>query len=415
MTRQGLIRGRDSVYVLSGLPLAIVSFVVAVAGFSLTAATAPLGIGIFIGAGALLAVRVFADLERMRLVRVLDRPALRPVYRQAAPHRSAFKRALTILGDLQSWLDMVYGLLALPLAVVTFTLTLTWWALTLTGVLYPLYDWALPRGENDSGLHELLGLADTTSNRILLYTGIGVFALITLPFIVRGCAVAKASFARSLLTGVAEIRNRIDTLKDQKAAAVSAEATALRRLERDIHDGPQQRLVRLAMDISRAKQQVAKDPQSAVSTLEEALAQTRETLDELRSLSRGIAPPILADRGLPSALAALAGRSTVPVDLAVEDSLPRLDPAVENAAYFIVAEALANVAKHSRATEAEVTVVRSAGVLGVQISDDGVGGAHLAKGHGLAGLADRVRANGGRLSVHSPDGGGTHIRAELPI
>ena len=156
------------------------------------------------------------------------------------------------------------------------------------------------------------------------------------------------------------MRQTITVLTDQKAAAVSAEATALRRLERDMHDGPQQRLVRLAMDLGRAQQQLDTDPEALRNTLDEAVNQTRETLDELRALSRGIAPPVLADRGLPSALAALAGRCTVPVELVVDADLGlprgRLDAAVENTAYFAVSEALTNVAKHSGATNCWVTV-----------------------------------------------------------
>src|SRR5205807_6415281 len=127
------------------------------------------------------------------------------------------------------------------------------------------------------------------------------------------------------------------------------EATALRRLERDIHDGPQQRLVRLAMDLGRAEQQFASNPEAARATVAEALTQTRETLDELRALSRGIAPPILVDRGLRAALTALAARSTVPTELDVGPLNHRPEAAVETAAYFVIAEALTNVAKHSRA------------------------------------------------------------------
>ena len=151
---------------------------------------------------------------------------------------------------------------------------------------------------------------------------IGLICLLTLPLVVRGCALLAAGFSRVLLTGVAEMRQTITVLTEQKAAAVSAEATALRRLERDIHDGPQQRLIRLAMDLGRARQQLDTDPDCAARTpLDEAIAQTRETLDELRALSRGIAPPVLTDRGLPSALAALAVRCTVPVELAVDPQL----------------------------------------------------------------------------------------------
>jgi signal transduction histidine kinase len=145
----------------------------------------------------------------------------------------------------------------------------------------------------------------------------------------------------------------------------------------------------------------------------EALAQTRETLDELRALSRGIAPPILVDRGLNAALVALAGRCSIPVDLDVPP-LERLDPAVESTAYFVVAESLTNVAKHSMATECRVTVHRSASGLLVIVRDDGVGGASLSKGHGLAGLADRVQAAGGVLSVDSTIGAGTTITVALP-
>jgi signal transduction histidine kinase len=228
----------------------------------------------------------------------------------------------------------------------------------------------------------------------------------------------SAGLSRALLTGVAEMRDKIADLSEQRAAAVSAEATGLRRLERDIHDGPQQRLVRLAMDLGRAQQQLDANPSAVRQTLDEAVAQTRDTLDELRALSRGIAPPVLTDRGLPSALAALASRCTVPIDLAVDPQLGtaagRLDPAVENTAYFMVAEALANIAKHSLASEGWIRVARVDRLLSILVVDDGGGGAHVAKGHGLAGLADRVRANGGTLTVTSPIGGPTEIKAELP-
>jgi signal transduction histidine kinase len=225
-----------------------------------------------------------------------------------------------------------------------------------------------------------------------------------------------------MLNGVASLRAEISglsararTAQAQTAAAVSAEATALRRLERDIHDGPQQRLVRLAVDLGRARQQLRNDPDAAIATVDEALAQTRETLDELRTLSRGIAPPILTDRGLAAALAALAARCTVPVELDVAPDLGRVHPLAEQTAYFTVAEALTNLAKHSGARSGQVSVTRAGEQLIVTVADDGVGGAHLAKGHGLAGLADRVHSAGGQLSVSSPAGGPTSIRADIPF
>ncbi len=146
----------------------------------------------------------------------------------------------------------------------------------------------------------------------------------------------------------------------------------------------------------------------------DALVQAQETLEELRALSRGIAPPILADRGLRAALSALAARCVVPVDLDLGPLDRRPEPAVETAAYFLVAEALTNVAKHSHADRCAIGMRHDEGVLRVRVTDDGVGGAAVAKGHGLRGLDDRLRAVGGRLLTASPDGGPTTITGELP-
>ncbi|MCZ7435205.1 sensor domain-containing protein [Micromonospora sp. WMMC241] len=417
---RGLLRqlARDTGYVLFSLPLAVVGFVLAVAGISLTAGLLVTTLGLPVLAGVLYAARGLADLERLRLPGVLGRPRVRPVYR--TPERGAgfWRRVFTPMRDPQSWLDLLHAFLRLLVALPTFVLMLVWWALALTGTLYGVYDGAIPRGPDDQDLSELLGMGDGTGARIALNTAIGLFALFTLPLVARALARVQAALAYSLLTGVAEMRQRITTLEEQKRAAASAEASALRRLERDIHDGPQQRLVRLAMDLGRARQQLAADPEAARRTLDEAVAQTRETLDELRALSRGIAPPILVDRGLPSALAALAARALVPTELVVDDELGRaggrLDPGLESTAYFVVAEALTNVAKHSRAGACRVEVTPKVGRLEITVADDGIGGAHLAKGHGLSGIADRVRAAGGTLEVTSPAGGPTRVHAELP-
>jgi signal transduction histidine kinase len=408
----------DSGYVLLGFPLALISFILLVVGLAVGAGLGVTVIGLPILAGTLYTARGFADIERLRMTPVLRQRRIRPSYRSPEPGASPWRRIFVPLADAQSWLDVGHGILGLVVSIITFVITLVWWAGAITGALYWAYDWALPRSPDNVDLNELLGLGDSTGARVGLYTAIGLFFLITLPLVVRGCAMMQASLGRALLTGVAEMRNRITVLEEQKRAAVSAEATALRRLERDIHDGPQQRLVRLAMDISRAQHQLASDPEAARQTLDEALTQTRDTLAELRALSRGIAPPILVDRGLPSALAALAGRGLIPVDLTVDPRLGtpdgRPDPAVESTAYFVVAEALTNVAKHSRATECWLTVSRAERTLQITVIDDGEGGAHLSKGHGLAGLADRVRANDGTLTVLSPAGGPTEIRADLP-
>jgi signal transduction histidine kinase len=408
----------DTGYVLLGFPLAVAGFVILIAGFASGLGLAVTVIGLPVLAGTLFAARGLADIERLRIPPVLRRPRIRPTYQTPGPGSGIWRRIFTPMGQLQSWLDLAHGVLNFPIAIFTFVLVVTWWAAAIGGTLNIAWDWSLPRGPDNTSLAKLIGLGDSAFARVGLQTAIGVFCLITLPLVTRGCALMSAGLSRALLTGVAEMRDKIADLSEQRAAAVSAEATGLRRLERDIHDGPQQRLVRLAMDLGRAQQQLDANPSAVRQTLDEAVAQTRDTLDELRALSRGIAPPVLTDRGLPSALAALASRCTVPIDLAVDPQLGtaagRLDPAVENTAYFMVAEALANIAKHSLASEGWIRVARVDRLLSILVVDDGGGGAHVAKGHGLAGLADRVRANGGTLTVTSPIGGPTEIKAELP-
>jgi len=416
----GLLRrlAGDTGYAMAGFPLAIAAFAVIVTGLSAGVSLLVIVVGLPILAGTVLAARLFADIERLRIPAVLNRPKSRPTYKTARPGDGLWKRVMTPLAQTQCWLDVAHSILFFPIALIAFCIVVTWWATAIGGTLTIAWDWSIPRGPDNQSLAQLIGLGDGTFARVGLQTAIGLVCLVTLPLVVRGCALTMAGFSRALLTGVAEMRQTITVLTDQKAAAVSAEATALRRLERDMHDGPQQRLIRLAMDLSRARQQLDTDPEALRDTLDDALSQTRETLDELRALSRGIAPPVLADRGLPSALAALAGRCTVPVELVVDSELGmprgRLDAAVENTAYFAVAEALTNVAKHSRAANCWVTVANGPGRLAVQIVDDGYGGAHVAKGHGLSGLDDRIRATGGVLDVVSPAGGPTEIKVELP-
>jgi signal transduction histidine kinase len=408
----------DTGFTVLGFPLAIASFVVVVTGLSIGLGTLVIVVGLPILAGTLFVARLFADIERLRIPAVLRLPRTRPMYRTSEPGDGLWKRIFTPLAQTQFWLDLVHGIVHFPIAVAAFCVVVSWWAAAIGGTLTIAWDWSIPRGPDNHALAQLIGLGDSTFARVGLQTAIGLVCLVTLPAVVRGCAVVSAGFSRALLTGVAEMRQKIIVLTEQKEAAVSAEVTALRRLERDIHDGPQQRLVRLAMDLGRARQQLDSDPDALRDTLDEAISQTRDTLDELRGLARGIAPPVLTDRGLPSALAALASRCTVPVELAVDPELGtptgRLNPTVENTAYFAVAEALTNVAKHSGAANCRVTVANRPGRLGLQIIDDGVGGAHAAKGHGLSGLTDRVRATGGTLTVLSPAGGPTEIGVDLP-
>ncbi|MGR6916878.1 sensor histidine kinase [[Actinomadura] parvosata] len=410
LTRRVLL---DTRYTLVGFPTTLIGFVLMIAGFAAGLGTAVVWIGVPLLAGTLMIARGFADAERGWLSDVLGRPPVRPRYKPVPEGAGRFRRLVNPLTSGQSWLDLLHGILNLPFAILGFVLTIVFWAIPIAGLTYPLYGIITSNIPGNTELPELLGLGDGYLVNSAFYVMLGlVFALI-MPFAVRGAALVRAGLGRALLTGVAELQERIDDLAEGRAAAVSAEANALRKLERDIHDGPQQRLVSLAMELSRAQRQLAKDPEAAQATIKSAITATRETLDELRALSRGIAPPILSDRGLAPALAALAGRCTVPVDLDVQ-TVERYQAAVENAIYFVCAETLTNVAKHSRATVCTVQLARVGNYLMLTIGDDGVGGAHVAKGHGLAGLADRLRAVDGELTVQSPDGGPTLIVAEVP-
>jgi signal transduction histidine kinase len=422
VTGMSLLRriGIDTQYVLVGFPLGIIAISLLSTLFWLGVGTVVVWVGLPILLGTMFVARGLAVLERARISPVFGRGLPHPYYKRPSGD-SSIRRLLTPLTDGQSWLDLLHGMFRFIPSTIAFAFVVTWWSGALAGLTWGLWGWSLPNGPDDQDLPELLGFDGSYGTKVAFYLALGIFFAGTLFWVVRGAALLEAYFARGLLCGVNELREQIaeaeaarEVAQQQKAAAVSAEATALRRLERDIHDGPQQRLVRLAMDLGRAEQQFATDPEAARATVAEALTQTRETLDELRALSRGIAPPILVDRGLQAALTALAGRCTVPVDLDAQ-AFERLDPAVESTAYFVVAEALTNVAKHSRASEVQVSVQRIATGLLVTVADDGVGGASLAKGHGLAGLDDRVRAAGGVLAVDSPDGKGTTLTAALPL
>jgi signal transduction histidine kinase len=412
--------GIDTQYVLLGFPLGIITVSLFMAAFFTGLGLVVLWVGIPLMVATLMMARGFAAVERVRIGPVLGRKVPHPYYKKATG-AGLVRRSLTPLADGQSWLDLVHGMFRFIPSTLGFSFVVTWWAGAIGGLTAVLWDWSIPRPPDNQDLPELLGMGDGTTTRLIFYFALGIFFAGTLYPVVRAFALLEAYFARALLSGVNELREQVATAnaarevaQQQKAAAVSAEANALRRLERDIHDGPQQRLVRLAMDLGRAEQQFATDPEAARATVAEALTQTRETLEELRALSRGIAPPILVDRGLQAALTALAGRSLIPVELDAPLA-DRLEPTLESTAYFVVAEALTNVAKHSHANEVHVSVRRNATGLIVSVADDGVGGASVAKGHGLAGLDDRVRAAGGVLDVDSPAGGGTRLTAALPV
>jgi signal transduction histidine kinase len=397
-------------YVLCGLPIAIASFTVLVAGVALSASLLVIVVGIPIAVGTLGAARLFAAAERAhaRMVGVeLPTPP-----RLSTPN--GFPAWWRWLRDPQLWLEFLHGLLVFPMAVATFCVSLCWLAGGLGGVTFWFWSQWLPaRQPGDRNLPELLHWNISES---LLDLILGLIALLLWPTVLRVCVAAQVGLARALLGNqrLRHLQDRVETLTRSRAAAVQAEADALRGLERDIHDGPQQRLVRLGMDLSVAERRLSVDPEAVRALLVDARAQTAEALAELRALSRGIAPPILADRGLAAALASVVATSPLPVELSTMGLEPRPAPVVESTAYFVVTEALANAAKHSSAEHVHVRVARSRDTLSVEVEDDGVGGAHPGKGHGLAGLAARLGAVDGRFDVVSPVGGPTRLRAEIP-
>ena len=232
------------------------------------------------------------------------------------------------------------------------------------------------------------------------------------PELVRATGAAAAlAIANERLD--AQLRARLEELRTSRARLVEAGDAERRRLERNLHDGAQQRLVALALSLRLARGKLPGDPEAAAPLLESAARELELALDDLRELARGIHPAILTDRGLDAAIAALADRAPVPVEV-VRLPPSRLAPAVEAAAYFVVSESLANMAKYAAARKAKVSVEPVDGRLVIEVADDGVGGADPARGSGIRGLTDRVAALDGRLSVHSPPGEGTVVRAEIP-
>jgi signal transduction histidine kinase len=228
----------------------------------------------------------------------------------------------------------------------------------------------------------------------------------------QGAEHRVAAFTELVSHAIENAETRAE-LAASRARLVEAADEARRRIERDLHDGAQQRLVAAALELSLLDQRLERDPQGARAVLARAQEQLDCGLAELRDLARGIHPPVLTDRGLEAALDALVRRASVPVELCT--AVPeRLDASIEAAAYFLVSEALTNVAKHAQADEVKVDVTSTGGTLVVTIADNGVGGADPVRGSGLRGLVDRVNAVGGRMEVSSAPGNGTRLCAELP-
>ena len=313
------------------------------------------------------------------------------------------------LGARATWSEVGYALLRLPVSVVTTAISFTVAALGLALLTLPLYNAELPSGGAVIDGTVLRGGPVLAASAVA-----GLVLLLAAAQLARGFAAADAGLSRVLLGPPSRLAARVTELERSRERVVDAAEAERRRIERDLHDGAQQRLVALAMELGRAKAKFGEDPEGARQLVDQAHAQAKEALIELRNLVRGVHPPVLTDRGLDAALSGLAAICPVPVEMHVDVAV-RPRPAVEAVAYFVVAEALTNVAKHARASQVRVMVEGHGfpGSLTVLISDDGIGGADPG-GAGLSGLADRVGGVDGELSVESPSGGPTIISAVLP-
>jgi signal transduction histidine kinase len=395
---------------LAGLILGLAVFVVVVTGLSLGFSLLVLAlVGLPLLGLTLRLASWFAVAERARMglmlgVRVPAWPA-----ESRAGYRWGIVPRRRVLAERATWGEIGYALLRLPVSVVAVTISIAFWSASLVLLTLPLYNKDLPSGGAKIGDVVFTGTATMATS-----AAIGLVLLLIAPQLTRGFGRLDAGLSRWLLGPPSDLAARVIELEDSRERVMDAAETERRRIERDLHDGAQQRLVALAMDLGRAKARFADDPEAAASLVDQAHAQAKEALTELRNLVRGVHPPVLTERGLDAALSGLAALCPIPVDVHVDVPV-RPKSAVEAVAYFMVAEALTNVAKHSRASHAKVVVEGHGfpGTLTVMISDDGIGGAK-ADSPGLSGLADRVSGVDGRLSVESPSGGPTIIAAELP-
>jgi signal transduction histidine kinase len=369
-------------------------------------------VGVFVLALTLLAWRGGAWLER-RWVGAMLGVHIPDPYRPL-PDGSLWRRARVLASDPATWKDLAYLVVLFPLGLIWFVVTTTVWTLALGLLTAPLWYWIPADGAValfEDGDRSILVL-DTLPEAILAGV-VGAALCVAAAWVVRGMAIAHGAVALALLgPSQNQLQARVEALQASRDRAVDSAEAERRRIERDLHDGAQQRLVALAMDLGMARAKLESDPAAATALVGEAHEEAKRALAELRDLARGIHPAVLADRGLDAAISALAARSPVPVGIDVATG--RLPDPVESAAYFVVAEALTNAAKHAQAAEISVRIARHRDLLIVEVIDDGAGGADPARGTGLRGLADRVAAVDGHLTVTSPPGGPTVIRAELP-
>lgn len=396
--------------ILVGFLVELVAFTAVASLLSFGASVLVIGVGFVFVAFAIEASRLVARIERARSRWADGRPMLAHAYR---PYGSSFRDlVLAQFLDIARWRDVVYIFVAFPLAILELVAATVLWAVSLALLSLPV--WYLT-----GDLPSSVAGRDVTPIALAVIGGLAGLALAPVAATVsRGLMALHGAVVSGLLceSESKALERRVATLETSRRAVIDVEATELRRIERDLHDGAQQRLVMLSINLGLAAERIETDPASAKDLVEDARDQARQALTELRDLVRGIAPAILLDRGLVPALSSLAGRG--PVATVVTSDLPdgiRLPDAVERAAYFVVAEAIANMTKHASAVRCEIRVRMVGDRLIVEIEDDGSGGARVVAGGGLTGLVGRVEALDGTLVVTSPEGGPTIVRATIPV
>ncbi|MFB9833589.1 sensor histidine kinase [Actinoallomurus acaciae] len=404
---------RSAAYLLLHFPLGLAYFVGLTVLLSVSAGTVIIWVGVLGLALTMILWRAAAMLER-RLVKAAFGVDIPDPYRPMPQGANLFAKWKAMAVDPATWKDLLYLFLAFPLGIVEFVLSVGLWSASAGLIAEPLtINW------QDSGFLYLtvgdrqIWFDHTLAALPAIPLGIAL-AFVTM-YVVRGVGYAHGALARYLLgpNVTQQLRARTAQLQASRARGVDAAEAERRRIERDLHDGAQQQLLAVAMDLGRARAKLETDPTGAQELIQQAHAGAKEAIAELRNLARGIYPAILTDRGLDAAISAVAARAQVPVS--VEVDLPTRPPAaVESIAYFIVSEALTNVSKYARATQAAVRITRDQNWIVVEVSDNGIGGAEASPGGGLAGLADRAAGIDGILTVNSPAGGPTVIRADLP-
>jgi signal transduction histidine kinase len=405
---------RAAIYLQVSMGLGLAWFVFLTVGISLSVGLMIIWVGFPLAALLITIVRAGTVLERA-VMRAAFGARIQDPFRPL-PEGHLFRKLRALVVDPAMWKGLGYFAVLFPITLVEFVISTALWFFGGVLLLAPVLA-LFTRVTMDFGGDTRLVVDQPLEG--IPFTPVGAAVIVVALYVTRVMGTCHATLASLLLgpgAGQAEnqvLRARADHLQASRARGVDAAESERRRIERDLHDGAQQRLLAVAMDIGRARAKLDEDPVGARVLIEQAHAGTKEAISELRDLARGIYPAILTDRGLDPALSGLAARAPVPVE--VEVDLPDRPPAaVESIAYFIVAESLANIAKYARATRASIKVSRDDHWVIVEISDNGVGGAVARHGGGLAGLADRAATIDGILTVNSPLGGPTVVRADLP-